>query len=377
MIALATPRLFDGTTMLGPRTVLIEDGRIAAIADHAPAGVAIEALAADAVLAPGFVDLQVNGGDGVLFNDSPDAEGLRRIAAAHARLGTTALLPTLVSAPRALRQAAMAAARAALAAGIPGIVGLHLEGPFIAPSRRGIHPLAHLGAPTAEEIAELCAPFPGPLLLTLAPEIVAAADVAALAAAGRRVFLGHSAATIAQAAAALAAGAAGFTHLFNAMSQILPREPGMVGAALDSADAAAGIIIDALHVHPAAIRLAFAALGPQRLFLVSDAMPTVGQPDAAGFVLHGRPIRLQDGRLTDADGTLAGAHLAMADAVRIAVQQVGLDLSAALRMATATPAGVLGLHDHGRIAPGARADLVALDAALRVVRVWQAGVALA
>ena len=373
MIAVQTAALFDGETLHGPCVVSIVDGRIAAVARHPPPGIPVTRLAEDAVLAPGFVDLQVNGGGGVLFNDVPTPDGLHRIAAAHARLGTTSLLPTLVSGGGALRAAALAAVRAALAQPIRGICGLHLEGPFLARSRRGIHPAEHLGPPTAADLAALCAPLPAPLLLTVAPEVVAPDAIAVLVAAGARVFLGHSDATFAEAAAALQAGAAGFTHLFNAMSQPGAREPGMVGAALDSATAAAGIIVDGVHVHPAAIRLAFAALGPARLLLVSDAMPTVGDAGADGFLLNGQRIRLAAGRLTDAAGTLAGAHLSMAEAVRNAVQRVGLPRTAALRMATATPAHWLGLADRGRIVPGARADLVALDADLRVVAVWQEG----
>ena len=373
MIALAAAAVFDGHARLGRRVVVIDGARIVAVAAQAPPGVAVESLGEDLVLAPGFIDLQVNGGGGVLFNDAPDVEGLRRIAAAHARLGTTTLFPTLISGPPGLRRIAMESVRAALSQDLPGICGLHLEGPFLAPARRGIHPAAHLTTPTDAELAELRAPFPAPLLLTLAPEIVPPDAIAALAGAGRRVFLGHSTATLPQAVAALQAGAAGFTHLFNAMSQLAARAPGMVGAALDSAQAAAGIIVDGRHVDPVAIRLAFAMLGPARLFLVSDAMPTVGTAGAAGFMLNGQPIRLADGRLTDAAGTLAGAHLSMAEAVRNAVHLAGLPPDAALRMATATPAECAGLPDRGRVAAGERADLVALDRDLRVRAVWQGG----
>ena len=373
MIALAAGRLFDGHALHGRCVVTLDGDRIAAVSGPTPPGTDVAMLPDDVVLAPGFVDLQVNGGGGVLFNDAPSADALRRIAAAHARLGTTALLPTLISGPAPLRRAAMQAVRDALAQGVPGICGLHVEGPFIAPARRGIHDPNNLAPPTDADIAELCAPFPAPLLLTVAPEIVAPAQIAALTAAGVRVFLGHSDATIDQAAAALRAGAAGFTHLFNAMSQLGSRAPGMVGAALDDARAAAGIIVDGLHVHPATIRLAFAAIGAARLFLISDAMPTVGDAVSGGFVLGGKRIMLADGRLTDASGTLAGAHLSMAEAVRNAVHLVGLPLGTALRMATATPAEQIGLPDRGRIAAGVRADLVALDGDLRVVAIWQGG----
>jgi N-acetylglucosamine-6-phosphate deacetylase len=372
MIALDAPILFDGAARVGRRFVVIDGERVGAVQTSPPPAMAIERLPQDAMLAPGFVDLQVNGGGGALFNDAPDAAGLGAIARAHAQRGTTGLLPTLISAPRAARGAALAAVRRATEEGTPGIAGLHLEGPFLAPSRRGIHPIAALTAPSAAELDELCAPFPVPRLITVAPEVVAPAAIAALTEAGYRVFLGHSDASTEQARAALDAGAVGFTHLFNAMSQLGARAPGLVGAALDHGSALAGIIVDGYHVHAAAIRLAWRALGPTRLFLVSDAMPSVGG-DGGGFLLNGRPIRLVDGRLTDADGTLAGAHLSMAAAVRNAVRLVGIPPDEALRMASLTPADAMGLADRGRIAPGARADFVMLDRALEVRAVWQGG----
>ena len=372
MSALATPALFDGETRRGPACVVIDGERIASVLSAPPEGAALESLPPHAMLVPGFIDIQVNGGDGVLFNDTPTVAGLRHIGETHARLGTTSLLPTLVSAGRPLREAGIAAVRAALAEGVPGIAGLHIEGPFISPARRGIHPKAAIAEPTDDDLA-LIAAAPQPCLLTVAPEIVPPARIARLAAAGVVVSLGHSDADAETAAMALAAGARGFTHLFNAMSQLGSRAPGMVGAALDSAAAFAGIIADGLHVHPAAVRLAWRALGASRLVLISDAMPSVGTEPPRGFVLNGHRIGLVGGRLTDDAGTLAGAHLSMAGAVRCAIAEVGLPAADALRMATATPAAHLGLRDRGRVAPGLRADLVALDADWRVVAVWQGG----
>jgi N-acetylglucosamine-6-phosphate deacetylase len=372
MITITTTNLFDGTGFVGPRAVVIGGDRIADLPDAPPPGATATLLPPGTILAPGFIDMQVNGGDGVLFNDSPTLAGLRRIAEAHARLGTTSLLPTLISPTRAVRREGVAAVRAALAAGLPGIAGIHLEGPYLARARRGIHPEEALTAPTDEDIAFVCG-GPPVCLITVAPEIVPPERIAVLVDAGVIVCLGHTDAGIETVAAALTAGAQGFTHLFNAMSQLSGRAPGAVGAALDDQHAFASIIADGVHVHPASVRLAWLTLGSGRLALVSDAMPSVGTDPPSGFVLNGRPITLANGRLTDAAGTLAGAHLSMAGAVRCASTLIGLPRADALRMATATPADMLGLRDRGRIAPGLRADLVALDADLTVVAVWQAG----
>lgn len=375
MIAIRAARLFDGRAEHEEVVVLIDGPRIIAIASEAPTGVPVTELHDDSILAPGFIDLQVNGGGGVMFNDQTSVAGLATIAAAHAATGTTAILPTLITTDRPHMARAMQAARDAIAQDVPGILGLHLEGPFIAPARRGIHPLAAITAITDADVDNLRAPFPGPLVVTLAPDAVSPDHIAALAAAGVIVFAGHSDATWEQAGQGFAAGISGVTHLFNAMSPLAGRAPGLVGAALDHARAFAGIIVDGHHVHPAALRVALGCLGPERLFLVSDAMATAAS-DTTSFTLAGVPITLREGRLTDAAGTLAGAHLTMAEAVRNLVSAAGVDWTIALRMATATPAACLGLDSHGVIAVGARADLVVLDEDLNVQDVWQGGVRL-
>ncbi len=374
MNAIETPALFDGEALLGRRAVLIEDGMIADVAARAPKGMATTVLPPGTVLAPGFIDLQINGGDGVLFNDEPTTDGLRRLAAAHLRDGTTALLPTLISGEPAVIRQAVAAARSAVEAGMDGILGIHIEGPYISRARRGIHPEAAITALSDSELAYLCEDFPGARLITLAPEIVPPAHIAALAAAGYTVFLGHSDAACDTVLAALDAGAAGFTHLFNAMSQFGSRAPGMVGAAMAHDAAFVSIIADGLHAHPVAVRAAWRAIGPARLCLISDAMPSVGSNQ--GFALAGKPISLNGGKLTDVAGTLAGAHLTMREAVRNAVQMIGIPLADALRMATAAPADSLRLRDRGRIRPGSRADLVALDPAFGLAGVCLGGVCL-
>ncbi len=371
--AIFAHRVFTGTEMLADRFVTIEGATIARISTSPPAGLAIAHLAEDAVLSPGFVDLQVNGGGGVLFNDQIDAAGLAQIAGAHRLAGTTTILPTLISGSRDQLRAAMAVVAAVIRAGSSGIVGLHLEGPVLAPERRGIHPVKAMTGLTAADLDLLCSDFPGRLLITLAPERAPVGAIARLANAGRIVFAGHTAASFDQAVAALDAGMAGFTHLFNAMSPLATREPGAVGAALTDRRAQAGIILDGLHVHPAAARLALSAMGPERLFLVSDAMPTAGA-DISAFHFDGRFITLRDGKLTDDTGTLAGAHLTLADAMANAVRLLGCGLEDALRMATATPAAVIGLGARvGHIGTGYAADMVALNAELRPFKVWASG----
>ncbi|MGL4241088.1 MAG: N-acetylglucosamine-6-phosphate deacetylase, partial [Beijerinckiaceae bacterium] len=329
------------------------------------------ALPEDAILAPGFIDVQVNGGGGLLLNDDPSVGTIRAIAAAHRAFGTTGLLPTLITdAPEKLRQLA-AAAPAAMA--VPGVLGFHLEGPFLNPARKGIHPEQHIRPMMAEDEGLLVGlAAHGRSIVTLAPERMAAGRIRALAAAGMRVSLGHSDATAAEAAQAVAEGATGVTHLFNAMSQIAPRQPGLTGAALATDDLFAGIICDGHHVDADNLRIAFRAKGRDRLMLVTDAMPLVGTA-SDGFSLHGRPISLRDGRLQDAAGTLAGAHLTMFDAVRNAMRLMRLGIEDALIMASRTPAVFLGLDaDLGAIRPGYRADLVAFTAD-KVIRTWIGG----
>ena len=369
MLAIAADKLFDGTRLLADHAALVEAGRVTALrpAGSLPEGLVPQLLPPGWLLAPGYVDLQVNGGGGVLFNDAPDQAGLAAIAAAHRVLATTAILPTLISGSRAQ----VAAALAAVAARPDGVLGVHLEGPHLAPSRRGIHPAASIRPLLDEDIALLCSPVIGHRLITLAPETLPAGALAQLVGAGNIVFAGHSEADWDEIVAARAQGLRGTTHLFNAMRQIGPRAPGLVGATLGVDGMFAGIIIDGRHVHPANAALALRLLGPERLVLVSDAMPSVGGPDR--FQIDGTTISLRDGRLTDAAGTLAGAHLCLAEAVRNAVELLGLPVESALRMATATPAEAIGAGDVGRLGAGARADLIALDPELAVRAVWLAG----
>ena len=365
-------RLFTGEAMRGDTVLLIQNGRVRDLTDSPPEGVPTERLPRHLILAPGFIDAQVNGGGGVLFNDSPDLPTLRAIAAAHRQFGTTALLPTLVTDTPDKMRAAAASVRGSIEASESGILGLHFEGPFLNPARKGVHPEALIRRMDEDDLHFLCARAPRPLLLTVAPERADPEAIARLADAGVTVAIGHSAASWEEASRALRAGARGFTHLFNAMPPLSGRDPGPVGAALAS-DSFAGIIADGHHVHPANLRLALRAKGSERLMLVTDAMASVGS-DIAAFSLHGRTIRVADGRLTTEDGTLAGAHLDMAGAVRNAMALMGASLAEALRMASTTPADFLGLRDRGRLMRGALADAVAIDEEGNVDRAWVAGV---
>jgi N-acetylglucosamine-6-phosphate deacetylase len=322
-------------------------------------------------LAPGFIDVQVNGGGDVLFNDSPTPEGIAAIAAAHRRFGTTALLPTLISDSLAAMRAAADAVDAAAAA-MPEVLGIHFEGPFLSPERAGVHNRALLRAPSPEELALLTAPRRGVTLVTVAPERLMPGTIGELVRSGVRVALGHSTASYEETRSALDEGLVGFTHLFNAMPPPLARAPGPVAAALEEPRAFYGLIVDGVHVAPAMLRLALRGLG--QAMLVTDAMPPVGG-SGQSFRLYGEEIRVEDGRCTTADGTLAGSALDMANAVRNCVRLLDLPLTQALRLASAAPAAFLGLgHRLGHLMPGYRADIVALDPAdIRVLATWVAG----
>jgi N-acetylglucosamine-6-phosphate deacetylase len=372
--AVLAQRVFDGRGWHVEAAVLIRDGRIVGLAPwgEVPSDWPQTRLPGGVFLAPGFIDLQVNGGGGVLLNDQPTAAGMRVIARAHRRHGTTACLPTLITDTREQMRAAIAAARAI--AGRDGVFGLHLEGPFINRRRPGVHRPDLIRQPDAGDLEQLCdLAGAGQSLVTLAPECVPAGFVRTLASSGVRVSIGHSEAPAAVVMRAIADGATGVTHLFNAMPPLSAREPGIIGAALGERRLTAGLIVDGVHVDPVSVRAAFAAKGCDRIALVTDAMPTVGT-SLGRFELMGRTITLADGRLTTEAGTLAGAHLDMATAVRNAVKLAQLPLEDALRAASLTPAQFLGLENEcGALVPGARADLVALTGEVRVVATWLGG----
>jgi N-acetylglucosamine-6-phosphate deacetylase len=368
--AIIADRVFDGRGWHRNAAVMVRDGRIAGVASvgEVPSGWAQSRIPTGVFVTAGFVDLQVNGGGGVLLNDQPTADGMRAIARAHRRYGTTACLPTLITDTREQTRSAMAAARSA--AGRDGVLGLHLEGPFISPLRPGVHRPDRIAQPGAGDLEQLCElAGAGHSLVTLAPECVPAGFVMTLASAGVRISIGHSEASAAVVTQAVAEGATGVTHLFNAMPPFSAREPGIVGTALSEPRLTAGLIVDGIHVDPVSVRAAFAAK-TDRIALVTDAMPTVGA-SLDRFELVGRAIKLVDGRLTTEEGGLAGAHLDMASAVRNAVGLAKVPLEDALRAASLTPARFLGVqNERGAIVPGARADLVALTDELMVAATW-------
>lgn len=354
-------------------SVVVEDGYIVAVLPGDSTATASKVDLQGAYLVPGFIDTQVNGGGDVLFNDEPTVEGLHRIAAAHRRFGTTGLMPTLISDDVTVMERAISAVREAIVQGVPGILGIHLEGPYLAEARKGVHDPQKFHTPDTRELDLIASLGMARTMVTLAPERFPPQTLRALADRGVLVCAGHTAATYEQLRDAFAAGVRGVTHLFNAMTPLGSREPGGVGAALEDPDSWCGIIVDGFHVHDASLRIAIAAKPRGKMMLVTDAMPPVGG-DRKEFSLYGVPMNYRDGMCTTAEGTLAGSALDMATAVRNTVERLGLPLDEACRMASAYPAEFLGLGGElGRIAPGYRADLVALDAALRVQGTWIAG----
>lgn len=370
---LLAPRLFDGERFYSDVAVTLEGERIVALCPAAdlPAGITAQRFDSG-TLAPGFIDLQVNGGGGVLLNNSPTAAAVNRITAGHRRAGTTGLVPTLISDTPETQRAAVAAVAEARQSGNRGVLGVHVEGPFFEPARRGTHRADMIRNPSDGDLDWLTSLDDLPVLLTLAPEHLLPGQLRRLADAGVRVFAGHTDASYEQVATALAEGLHGFTHLFNAMSPLTGRAPGTVGAALDHRDSFVGIIADGHHVHPASIRIAQRAKQRGRLVLVSDAMATVGSEDS-GFEIYGERIEVRDGKLVNAEGALAGSAIGLNDAVRYTHTVVGLPLDECLRMASLYPAACLDLdHELGRIASGYRADLVLFDDDLRVSDTWVA-----
>lgn len=363
--------IFDGEALRDGMALHIAGDRIAALRPDDGRGSDL----GGGILAPGFIDLQVNGGGGIMLDGHATPASVARICAAHARLGATGILPTLITDTPQATRAVIAAGIAAV--GTPGFLGLHLEGPHLDQRRHGAHDPALIRPMEAADLAlltEAAHALPA-LIVTLAPSAATPDQIAALCAAGAIVSLGHAEATLDQARAARAAGASMITHLFNAMSPLGSREPGLVGAAL-AGDFDCGIIADAIHVHPDTLRLALGAKSTGRAFLVSDAMAVAGTR-AERFTLGGRAILRQDGSLRLEDGTLAGADLSLPRAVAVMVEQVGLSPARALAMASGVPAGIIGASDRGRIAPGARADLVHLGDDFTLRGVWRDGAPLA
>jgi N-acetylglucosamine-6-phosphate deacetylase len=375
--ALVNGRILTDEGLVSGKVVLLSGTRIEALTELKDSRCrdAVVVNLEGQLLLPGFIDVQVNGGGGVLFNDDPTLASIRAIGAAHRRFGTTGFMPTLISDDLDTIGQAIAAVQCALDDGVPGVLGIHIEGPFLNRARRGVHDPKHLRLLETSLVSLLCGLRSGRTLLTLAPEMTTTDLIAALTKAGVLVSAGHSNATYAETIAAIAHGVRGFTHLFNAMARLEPRQPGIAGAALYDSGTWCGIIVDGHHVDPVMLKLALRCKRPDRFMLITDAMPPVGSA-LSSFVLQGKTITVVDGVCIDANGTLAGTALDMATAVRNAVSLLGLDIAQAARMASEYPAEFLGLgHELGRIAPGYRANLVQLGDDLKVQRTWIEGLA--
>ncbi len=373
-LALVNGRVMTESGLEDGLAVRLSGCRIAAVGPAAT--VAADAPQRDlkgAILLPGFIDVQVNGGGGALFNGAPTSQTIAAIGQAHRLFGTTGFLPTLISDDLLAVADAIAATRNAIAEGVLGVLGVHIEGPFLNPKRKGIHELSKLRRIDEAAFDLLTSLETGRTLLTLAPETTTPDMIRRLVDAGVVVSAGHSNATYATVRSALDHGLSGFTHLFNAMSPLTSREPGVVGAALDDPASWCSVIVDGHHVDPVVLRIALRCKPHERFILVTDAMPSVGA-DIRSFVLQGKVINVKDGICLDEHGTLAGSDLDMAGAVRNAMKLLGLSLAEASRMASQNPAEFLRLGDEvGRIAPGYRADLVLVDDDIQVLDTWIGG----
>ncbi len=371
-IALINGRVLRGASILSGHSVLISNGRIEDILPAADprcrGGEQVDL--GGALLLPGFIDIQVNGGGGVLFNDAPSVETIRRIGRAHRRLGTTGFLPTLISTDLDVVSEAITATRAALAAGVPGVLGIHIEGPFLSLERKGVHDPAKLRELDGGAVGLLTSLKTGRTVVTLAPEVTTPQIIRTLADAGVIVSAGHTNATYAEVTVALRHGLRGFTHLFNAMSQLTSREPGTVGAALEDRASWCGIIADGEHIAPPVLRLALRCKPLKRFMLVTDAMPPLGT-DLRSFTLQGRRITVNGQACYDEEGRLAGSNADLGRCVRNMIEWLDLPVHEAVHMASLYPAEFLGLaHELGRIEPGYRANLVLVDEQMKVLKTW-------
>jgi len=342
------------------QSVVIRDGLIHAVMDDSDfdqQGVDVRDIEGHLLL-PGFIDVQVNGGGGVLFNDAPNVDTIRTIGAAHRAFGTTGFLPTLISDDLKAVATAIAATDQAIEEGVPGLLGIHIEGPFLNAKKKGVHDASKFRVLDEDAVALLSSLKNGKTIVTLAPETTSPDLIRRLVDGGVIVAAGHSNASYEEIRAALDAGLSGFTHLFNAMSPLTSRAPGVVGAALDDEQSWCGLIVDGHHVHPATMRIALASKARGHCVLVTDAMPSVGAAS-------------KDGKCVTADGTLAGSDLDMAAAVKNATTMLRLELAEAVRMASEYPARIIGLGGElGRIQAGYRANFVLTDRDLNVIDTW-------
>ncbi len=370
--AIINGQIFNGESLFSDQAVIVENGRVSEILpqDQLSATIGIGYDLNGGFLVPGFIDLQVNGGGGVLFNNAPTVETIRTIGNAHRRYGTTGFLPTLISDDFDVMRKAVAAVAQAIDEGVPGVLGIHLEGPFLNAEKKGAHDAKKFCLIDEQGFDIITSLAAGKTLITIAPELSSPDMIKRITAEGVIVCAGHSGANYDQTCEALAAGVSGFTHLYNAMTALQSREPGMVGAALADKNSWFGIIADGYHMHPASFKIAVAAKQQGGAILVTDAMPTVGATNKS-FVLDGETITAVNGQCVNAAGSLAGSDLDMVSAVNNAVKFAGIDWQEAVRMASLYPAQALGIADQlGYIKPGYKANFVALDAQRNVKHTW-------
>ncbi|MFC4701252.1 N-acetylglucosamine-6-phosphate deacetylase [Glaciecola siphonariae] len=354
------------------QVLCIEQGLIAAIEEADQHNLSHVASSHD-VLVPGFIDIQVNGGGDVLFNETPNASALKHMFSAHQQFGTAAMLPTLITDNIEKMQSAADAISDVRTTMASAIVGVHFEGPWLNTTKKGVHKADFIRTPVDAELAILRRSDLGKVMVTLAPENVPVEIIRQMCDDGIIVFLGHSNATAAQVEAALDAGAIGFTHLYNAMSPMQSRAPGMVGAALSAQHAYAGLIVDGYHVEPTCCHVAYLAKGKDKLILVTDAMALAASSNT-DVAFFDTSIHKHKGKLSTPDGTLAGSCLTMIDAVKNACTACQIALEQSIYMASETPAKLLGLEaSHGAIKVGAFAHLLALDEANNITHIWHNG----
>lgn len=367
-IRLLAQRLFDGENYHKDKVIVIDDGIISRFDDD----INNFTNKVNGLVVPGFIDLQVNGGGGVLFNTTPTLAGVKSIMAAHASFGTTAMLPTLITDTISVMAKAADAIADAIANDEPGIMGIHFEGPHLSVAKKGAHSECFIRDISDEEWQILERRDIGKILVTLAPETVSPKDIQRMVAAGIYVSIGHTNANYQQAQSAVGAGATGFTHLFNAMSTIQGREPGVTGCALLNDNTFCGLIVDGHHVDYASCQLALKTKPQGKVFLVTDAMPPVGT-EAKSFAFFDRQVYLEEGKLTASTGELAGSVLDMATAVKNAHQHLKLPLEEALRMGSIYPANYIQAEQYGQLLPKKRANFVVLNDDLTVNSTWVAG----
>ena len=368
--ALTGATVFDGTSLQDGMSVVVEGRVIIDVlpTSQLPRKIEIQNLKGG-LLSAGFIDVQVNGGGGALMNDHPTIETVKRIAESHRKFGTTGLLPTVITDDQTVINQAVEAVHSAIENKVPGVLGIHLEGPFLDLNRKGAHPANFIRTITESDVQRIAAIGCGSVMLTLAPNQVPAKFISKLSQRGVLVSLGHAEASVAEVQQALGAGARAFTHIYNAMSQLNGREPGMVGACLADRESYCGVIVDGLHVDDVALKVLFAAKTSDRIMLITDAMPPAAG-GAESFELQGRTAQRVGNRLQLEDGTLAGSIVTMDEAVRNTIK-LGIRLEDSLRMASTVPAHFLRRENElGRIAKGFIASMVHLSDDLHVNKTW-------